>query len=527
MDLKALSLDGNGLTGMLDIFKVQNLTLLHLGDNKLEVITESKTIDAIVLPMYRTLDLASCNIKEFPYFIRYQQNLHWLDLSRNTLHGQVPKWMWNISTQILEFLDLSGFDQLYPVFFPWVNLQVLRLHSNMLDGPIPIPASNIILYTILDNKLVGEISPLICNMSTLQYLDLSNNKLNGVLPECLGNFSDDLRVLNLRNKSFQGILPQTYTNRSNLKMIDVSENKLQELKLLAMRHNGFYGVIGKSKKNLCFPELRILDLSHNKFSSKFPYEFIFFGNAMRCITVCYSTYMYTYSNLKASAYVQSFSYEYTITITNKDVDRYYQKIQEDLGVVDISSNKYEGNLTLLESLDLSQNKLCGAIPHQLTQLTFLAEFNVSHSNLTGPIPDGTQFTTFDHTSYEENTRLCRDALPKKCGIKPKTPLPPTATFEENDLDYGIEFYWKFVLAGFASRLVVGVVLADAVITRHELFIEIVAKLIKVLRKRPEVEFKRSCIYYLPLFLSVFFFLLPSLMSFSIVVNVWIYNTDIW
>ncbi|KAM5554676.1 putative receptor like protein 25 [Rosa sericea] len=95
----------------------------------------------------------------------------------------------------------------------------------------------------------------------------------------------------------------------------------------------------------------------------------------------------------------------------------------------------------------------------MTQLTFLAEFNVSHNNLTGPIPHGTQFTTFDHTSYEENTGLCGDALPKKCGINPKTPLPPTATFEENDLNSGIEFDWKFVLAGFASGLVVGVVLA--------------------------------------------------------------------
>ncbi|PRQ57394.1 putative leucine-rich repeat-containing, plant-type, leucine-rich repeat domain, L [Rosa chinensis] len=60
MDLKALSLDGNDLTGQVDIFKVQNVTFLQLGGNKLEVITESKTIDATVLPMFRTLGLGSC-----------------------------------------------------------------------------------------------------------------------------------------------------------------------------------------------------------------------------------------------------------------------------------------------------------------------------------------------------------------------------------------------------------------------------------------------------------------------------------
>ncbi|PRQ57391.1 putative leucine-rich repeat domain, L domain-containing protein [Rosa chinensis] len=333
-------------------------------------------------------------------------------------------------------------------------------------------------------------------------IDVSENKLQGRLPRSLANCVM-LEFIVLSDNQFNDVFPFWLGN-------------LPELKLLAMRHNGFYGVIGKPKKNLCFPELRILDLSHNNFSGKFPFEFIFSGNAMRGITASYSTYMETYSNLKVSAYVQPFTYEYSNTMTNKGVDRYYEKVQEDLGVVDISSNKFEGtipefmwklkglrflnishniftgyipsilgNLALLESLDLSQNKLCGGIPHQFTQLTFLAEFNVSHNNLTGPIPHERQFTTFDHTSYEGNPGLCGDALPKKCGINPKTPLPPTATFEENDSDFGIEVDWKFVLAGFASGLVVGVVLADTVITRrHEWIIEIVAKLIKVLRRRP-------------------------------------------
>ncbi|KAJ7013130.1 hypothetical protein NC653_002986 [Populus alba x Populus x berolinensis] len=51
----------------------------------------------------------------------------------------------------------------------------------------------------------------------------------------------------------------------------------------------------------------------------------------------------------------------------------------------------------LESLDLSQNNLSREIPQQLLQPNnFLAIFNVSHNPLTGPIPRGKQFDTFEN-----------------------------------------------------------------------------------------------------------------------------------
>ena len=43
---------------------------------------------------------------------------------------------------------------------------------------------------------------------------------------------------------------------------------------------------------------------------------------------------------------------------------------------------------MLESLDLSQNKLLGQILPQLAKLTFLEWFNVSRNNLIGFIPQG-------------------------------------------------------------------------------------------------------------------------------------------
>ncbi|XP_020412943.1 receptor-like protein 12 [Prunus persica] len=524
MNLQRLHLYENRLSGTVEFhmfLKLHNLKELLLGYNNLYLLIESRTMN-VTIPQFRSLGLGSCNLRGFPDFLRYQENLQWLGLHGNKIRGQVPKWIWNASTETLKYIDMS---------------------SNMLFGELPIPSPNVEYYQISNNLLTGQVSPLICSLRQLQFLDLSNNRLSGTLPQCLGNFSNGLQVLNLGNNSFHGILPQTYTmaSRSNLRMIDVSHNQLQgqlprslancvmlefmvlsrnkfndvfplwlgtlpRLKILAMDHNEFYDVIGKPQKNHHFLELHFLDLSYNNFTGEFPLEYIFSGNGMR-ISLNQPKYM------KAVIFVYiyygsitSIIDPYSSTITNKGVERYFPKIREDFTAIHLSSNKFEGripefignlkglrslnmsnniltgsiplslgSLTQLESLDLSHNHLSGEIPQQLGQLTFLGKFNVSHNNLTGPIPQGRQLTTFDSTSYEGNPGLCGGPLQNKYGVA-KTPQQPPSSVEQNDSGSAgaFEFDWKFVLAGLGSGLVVGVVLADVAITRRkELFVKIV------------------------------------------------------
>ncbi|KAJ9686886.1 hypothetical protein PVL29_015655 [Vitis rotundifolia] len=151
-----------------------------------------------------------------------QDEVEVLSLFNNKIHGPIPKWMWNISKETLGSLDLSqnsltGFDQ-PPVVLPWSRLKSLQLDSNMLQGPLPIPPPSTFEYSVFGNKLTGEISPLICNMSSLMLLDLCSNNLSGMILLCLANFSKSLFVLDLGSNSLDGSIPQTCTMSNNLRV---------------------------------------------------------------------------------------------------------------------------------------------------------------------------------------------------------------------------------------------------------------------------------------------------------------------
>ncbi|XP_048422823.1 receptor-like protein 7 [Pyrus x bretschneideri] len=206
-NLQILYLQLNSLSGVVEFQMFQNLQFLfqlQLSWNGLEFVTVNSTVQ-----QFTVLGLSNCSLTEFPSFLQYQKGLERLEIAGNKIRGQVPNWMWNTSIETLVYLDISGnfFSGQFPLVLPWVNLVGITLSSNMFHGSLPVPPPTMLEYTATDNNFTGEISSLLCNMKNLQLLDLSKNKLSGMLPQCLGNFSDDLTLLLLGNNSFHGVIP--------------------------------------------------------------------------------------------------------------------------------------------------------------------------------------------------------------------------------------------------------------------------------------------------------------------------------
>lgn len=266
-NLERLSLRTNLLHGKLELdmfLRLRNLTFLNLSFNKLSLLC-GKSSSNVTDSRVRVLQLASCNLVEFPTIIRDLGDLGCLVLSNNSITS-LPNWLWRKA-----------------------SLQSL---------------------TVSYNSLTGKMSPSICNLKSLMHLDLSFNNLRGKVPSCLGNFSQSLEIVMLKGNKLSGLIPQTYMKRNALQMIDFSNNNLQgqlpralvncerleffdvshnnindsfpfwlgalpELKVLALRNNKFHGSIRCPMNKTCtFPKLHIIDISHNEFSGSFPSEMV-------------------------------------------------------------------------------------------------------------------------------------------------------------------------------------------------------------------------------------------------------------
>ncbi|KAL7618397.1 hypothetical protein Lser_V15G02303 [Lactuca serriola] len=430
--LEYLDLGRNNFSGRveLDMFLGLNqLQTLSLSYNRISLVTTNNYTNYTTLPELYDVELSSCNLKEFPAFLRSQNKLSFLLLNNNIIDGLVPVWIWNNSRETLELINLShnsitGFDQ-HPHFLPWRILEVFFIENNQLRGQLPIPPQTTVVYDVSNNNLTGEIPPSICELKSLQILYLPFNNMSGTLPSCLGILSNSLMSLNLRQNNFQGKMMNAFMPGSQLKELDLSENRftgqlprsltnctnleflslgdnsfhdvfpsclgtLSKLQVLVLRSNKFYGPIqGSTTVSSQFPKLRIIDLSNNNFSGQLHQNYFQTWNAMSSDNLGVSSVME--SNI-SSKNVDT-HWRYTVTLTHKGVRTEYPHILTIDMSIDLSCNNFEGeipqslqHLRGLQSLNLSNNHFTGRILPSLGKLTNLEALDLSRNNLTGEIP---------------------------------------------------------------------------------------------------------------------------------------------
>ncbi|KAL1192283.1 Receptor like protein 23 [Cardamine amara subsp. amara] len=520
INLKMLNLSFLNTSYPIDISllsSLKSLSSLDLSGNSLS--PASLSSNSGILLTLRILFLNNCNITKFPTILKTLEKLEEISFSNNRIKGKIPEWLWSLphlSAVQIGYNYIDGFEGSSEVL---VNsaVRTLILENNSFEGALPNIPVSIEVFMAYGNSFRGEIPLSICNRSSLTALDLSYNNFTGPIPQCLSNLEvlnllmnnfegsipdafyvgASLRTLNLGFNRLSGKLPRSLRNCSSLKFLNVESNRIKDtfpfwlrastnLQVLILRSNKFYGPISPPHQGpLGFPELRIFEISDNKFTGSLPPSYFVNwkvtinqdeGLYMLYAKDSYDIVVYAYVDLIDLKY-KGLSMEHQIILTSYSAidfsgNRLEGQIPESIGLLktlialNFSNNAFTGhiplsmaNLTELESLDLSRNQLSGTIPSGIGSLSFLAYINVSHNQLKGEIPQGTQITGQPKSSFEGNAQLCGLPLEESCF---GSNAPPTQQPEEEDEEEEQVLNWKAVAIGYGSGVLFGLAVAQVI-----------------------------------------------------------------
>nr|GFB33009.1 probable leucine-rich repeat receptor-like protein kinase At1g35710 [Tanacetum cinerariifolium] len=248
VSVQLLILSNNELTGVIpsSIGKLSNIQKLVFDNNKLSgklpaSIGHLITLRDIFLNNNRftgrSLKMAQTGLQgSFPQVLLSSSTIWQLDLSSNSLTGDLPPLIGNMTNLILLNLSNNGFSNVVirSEFKNLSSLTDLDLHSNNFTGDInfifkknvpEIPGffSSIDLsYNPFSGpiKVIGDEPALVSTVS----LVLSHNPIGGKIPKSLSNATELSRLL-ISNNNLEGKIPKEL-NKKSLKELDVSGNRL-------------------------------------------------------------------------------------------------------------------------------------------------------------------------------------------------------------------------------------------------------------------------------------------------------------
>lgn len=184
--------------------------------------------------------------------IRSWPNLASLDLAGNKLGGTLPPSLGNLAMLNRVSLAENVFTGTIPASYGSIRGTLLELRRNQLKGSFPSGTLSDMRWLGLEsNQLTGL--PHVIAAPRLRSLRASNNSIEGTLPEFQALWSArSMEEIRVSGNSFSGSIPGSWANFSGLETIDLSSNRL-------------VGIVPSWLTSL--PDLAVLRLEGNSFSS--------------------------------------------------------------------------------------------------------------------------------------------------------------------------------------------------------------------------------------------------------------------
>nr|CAB3491342.1 unnamed protein product [Digitaria exilis] len=433
--IEYLSLNGNNLQGRIppELGNLTTLKELYLG--YYNEFSGGVPPELGRLRNLGVLDVSNCGLTgAIPPELGALSSLNTLFLHTNQLSGTIPPELGNLTS--LTALDLSNnalSGEVPTSLASLTNLKLLNLFLNRLHGPVPefvAALPRLETLQLFMNNLTGRIpARLGADGAQLRLVDLSSNRLTGVIPDTLCN-SGELHTAILMNNFLFGPIPDSLGSCSSLTRVRLGQNYLNgsipagllylpRLNLLELQNNLLSGEVPSNPTPASSSsQLAQLNLSNNLLSGPLPSTL---GNLTSLQTLLVSS---NRLSGEVPAEIGKLRRLVKLDLSGNELLGCIPATVGNCGeltYLDVSRNNLSGpipetiaGIRVLNYLNLSRNALSGDIPAAIGDMSSLTAADFSYNDLSGKLPDTGQLGYLNATAFAGNPALCGVVLRRPC-----------------------------------------------------------------------------------------------------------------